>query len=208
MKKVGFILIMCLCTGFFSCKKQAPQIPSNKIVVDNTEAKTLLDINQNLALKEDSLLEIFVQKNDKSFIKNEIGFWYKIEQAGNGPKVTNKSTCNFTYRLALLNGKIVEKGKKQIGIGKKQKADNGNTYDNGEKNRNIRVNYNLFFFIFILIKFIIDILLIYFKPGFVLKEKKTKKINYTKVILISLISSSILIIIIFFIYKFNLKINV
>jgi len=120
MKKVGFILIMCLCTGFFSCKKQAPQIPSNKIVVDNTEAKTLLDINQNLALKEDSLLEIFVQKNDKSFIKNEIGFWYKIEQAGNGPKVTNKSTCNFTYRLALLNGKIVEKGKKQIGIGKKQ----------------------------------------------------------------------------------------
>ena len=98
--------------------------------------------------------------------------------------------------------------RKGVGIGKKQKADNGNTYDNGEKNRNIRVNYNLFFFIFILIKFIIDILLIYFKPGFVLKDKKTKKINYTKVILISLISSSILIIIIFFIYKFNLKINV
>ncbi|HET7732253.1 MAG TPA: FKBP-type peptidyl-prolyl cis-trans isomerase [Paludibacter sp.] len=120
MKKTGFLLVLCLCAGFYSCKKQAPQIPSNKVVVDNTEAKTLLDINQNLALKEDSLLEIFAKKKDKSFIKNEIGFWYKIELAGSGPKVTDKSTCNFSYKLTLLNGKTLEEGKKQVVIGKKQ----------------------------------------------------------------------------------------
>jgi FKBP-type peptidyl-prolyl cis-trans isomerase len=120
MKKIGSLLVICLCLGFFSCKKQAPQIPSNKIVIDNSNAETLLAINQNLAIKEDSLLEIFAKKKDKSFVKNEIGFWYKIDQAGNGLKVTDKSTCNFSYKLMLLNGKIVEEGKRQILIGKKQ----------------------------------------------------------------------------------------
>lgn len=120
MKKTGFLLVCCLCIGFFSCKKQAPQLPSNKVVADNTETKTLLDINQNLASKEDSLLEVFALKKDKAFIKNEIGFWYKIVLAGKGPKVEDKSTCNFSYRLTLLNEKTVEKGKKQIVIGKKQ----------------------------------------------------------------------------------------
>ncbi|HEY6915418.1 MAG TPA: FKBP-type peptidyl-prolyl cis-trans isomerase [Paludibacter sp.] len=120
MKKKGFLFVLCLCAGFYSCKKQAPQIPSNKVVVDNTEAQTLLDINQNLALKEDSSLEIFARKKDKSFIKNEIGFWYKIELAGSGPKVADNSTCNFSYKLLLMNGKTIETSKKHVVIGKKQ----------------------------------------------------------------------------------------
>ena len=120
MKKKGFIVVMCLCAGFLSCKKQAPQLPSNKVIADNTEANTLLDINQNLAQKEDSLLEVFALKKNKSFKKNEIGFWYKIEQTGKGSKVEDKSACNFSYKLTLLNGKTVEEDKKQIVIGKKQ----------------------------------------------------------------------------------------
>ena len=95
--------------------------------------------------------------------------------------------------------------RKGVGIGKKQKADNN---DNGEKNINTSINYNLFFFIFFVLKLIITFILIELKPDFVLKDIKTKKINYMKLILVSLFLSLILVSLIFLIYKFNLKINV
>lgn len=120
MNKFGFALVICLLAGFFSCKKQAPQLPSNKIEVDNSEAAALLDINQNLAAKEDSLLEAFAKKQNKAYVKHELGFWYIIEQAGTGQKVGDKSTCNFSYELTLLNGNKIEEGRKQITIGKKE----------------------------------------------------------------------------------------
>jgi len=79
----------------------------------------MLVINQSLAIKEDSLLEIYAKKKDKALIKNELGFWYKIEQSGKGLKVKDKSTCKFSYRLTKLDGKIIEKDRKQVIIGKK-----------------------------------------------------------------------------------------
>ena len=109
-----------VCFGFTSCKKQAPQVPSNKVVIDNSDTKALLEINQHLAKCEDSLVEVFAHKKDKAFIKNELGFWYKIDKPGKGEKITNKSACTLIFQVRLLNGKMVEKGKKQIVIGKKQ----------------------------------------------------------------------------------------
>ena len=120
MKKIGFALIICLVGGFYSCRKQSPQLPSNKIEVDNSEAKALLDINQNLTVKEDSLLEVFAKKQNKAYAKHELGFWYAIEQAGTGKKVGDKSICNFSYKLTLLTGNKIEEGRKQITIGKKE----------------------------------------------------------------------------------------
>lgn len=114
---VGFLLISF---GLPSCKKQAPQIPSNKIVIDNSDTQALLTINQDLAKKEDSILKLSVKKRDGKFIKNDLGFWYKIEQAGKGEKIIDKSTCSYTYQLSLLNGEFIQKGNKQILIGKKQ----------------------------------------------------------------------------------------
>ena len=119
MKKAGSILLIGWLVVLISCTKQAPQLPSNKFVADNSDTQTLLAINQNLALKEDSLLEIFAKK-DQSFKKNDLGFWYKIVRAGNGLKVKDKTECNISYQLMLINGKIVEKSNKQIVIGKKQ----------------------------------------------------------------------------------------
>lgn len=120
MNRIGFALIILLFAVFSSCKKQIPQLPSNKIEVDNSEAIALLDINQNLTVKEDSLLEVFAKKQNKTYVKHELGFWYAIEQAGTGKKVNGKATCNFSYELTLLNGDKIEVGRKQITIGKKQ----------------------------------------------------------------------------------------
>lgn len=120
MNRSRFTFIILLCVVLFSCKKQAPQLPSNKIVVDNSEAQTMLAINQNLAAKEDSLLQIFVDKKKQSFIKNELGFWYKIDKAGKGEIITDKSVCSYSYKLLLINEKSVKQGTVKTVIGKKE----------------------------------------------------------------------------------------
>lgn len=112
---------ICIVTGFMSCTKQAPQLPTNKIVVDNSNTQTMLAINQDLAVKEDSILRTVVAKmKDKAFTRDEIGFWYKIEKAGNGGIIEDKSTCSFSYKLLLTDGKQIGEGKKEIVIGKKE----------------------------------------------------------------------------------------
>lgn len=120
MRTKWFILVLCLSAGFVSCKKQAPQLPSNKIVVDNSEAQTMLAINQNLTAKEDSLLQVFVDKKKQSFIKNELGFWYKIDKKGTGEKIMDKSVCSYSYNLHLINEESVKQGIVKTVIGKKE----------------------------------------------------------------------------------------
>lgn len=120
MNKNSFLLIGLLCIALLSCNKQAPQLPSNKVVVDNSDAKTLLLINQNLATREDSILELLVTKKYKSFLKNETGFWYKVVETGNGKSIKNNSKYNIRYSLQLINGKEVETGKKEFVVGKKE----------------------------------------------------------------------------------------
>ena len=103
-----------------SCKHQSPQLPSNKGNVGDKDAASLLAINQNLAKKEDVLLMKFAQQRDKAFRKSDIGFWYKVEQLGNGPKVKDSVSCKFSVKLISLQGKVLRVDEKQIVVGKKQ----------------------------------------------------------------------------------------
>ncbi|MDR3653470.1 MAG: FKBP-type peptidyl-prolyl cis-trans isomerase [Paludibacter sp.] len=114
---LGIILIFILFLS--SCKKISPQLPSNKGNVEDKSSASLLMINQNLTLKEDSIIKKFAEK-DGSFKKNAIGFWYRISKTGKGASIKDSVSCNFEYHLLLLDGKTVEKGEKQIVIGKKQ----------------------------------------------------------------------------------------
>jgi len=98
--------------------------------------------------------------------------------------------------------------RKGIGIGKKQKVENENDDGGGDVYQKSENSYTVFFLIFFVLKITIALLLIYFKPKFIIKNQKTKQINYTKVVFISLISSLILVIIFFLFYKYNLKIHV
>ena len=106
--------------GLIACTKQAPQLPANKLVPDNSKAEALLAINENLTLREDSLLERFVSKSGKDFIKNELGYWYRVDQAGSGSKIEKESVCSFSYKLTLINGQIADTGHAKIKTGKKE----------------------------------------------------------------------------------------
>ena len=112
-----FVFVMLL-----SCNRQKPQLPSNKGSETDTSTVSLLTINRNLAKKEDVCLKQYVFHTDKSFKRNELGFWYKIEHAGKGSGIKDSTTCKISFRISTLNGKELQNEMKQVAIGKKQVA--------------------------------------------------------------------------------------
>ena len=121
MKKnqISSLIVSVLLIVFSSCNKPLPQLPSNKGNIADENVAKLLIINQSLAIKEDSILNQFTKK-DAAFKKNELGFWYKIDQTTNGQSLKDKDLCKFTCKILLLNGKVLSDDDKQIIIGKKQ----------------------------------------------------------------------------------------
>jgi len=119
MRERKFLLIALFCVGIISCVKQAPQLPSNKVIEKNNDNAALLRINSNLTKQEDSILAIIAQKKG-SFKKNNIGFWYHIFKTGKGNLVTDSTQCKFDYQLFKINDKLIHSGQKTIVIGKKQ----------------------------------------------------------------------------------------
>ena len=119
MRERRVLLIALFCVGFISCIKQAPQLPSNKVIQNNNDGAVLLKINSNLTKQEDERLTIIAQKAG-SFKKNNLGFWYQIFRTGKGESIADSSLCKFDYQLFKTNGKLINSGQNTIVIGKKQ----------------------------------------------------------------------------------------
>jgi len=115
----SFFFFVCIFCCFVSCKKQSPQLPSNKGNVADKNVVALLAINQKLALNEDSVIQEYAER-DVAFKKSELGFWYKIEKTSQSSLVKDKDICKFTCKLMLINGKVIQEDEKQVIIGKKQ----------------------------------------------------------------------------------------
>lgn len=121
--KISYLIGGIFIAGLVACSKQAPQLPANKFVPDNSKAQTLLAINESLIQREDSLLEVYAkQQNGEKFIKNELGFWYRIEKKGTGKKVQKEVDCSFSYTLRLINGDKVDEGDQTLKPGKKEET--------------------------------------------------------------------------------------
>jgi len=120
IKILKIFIILFFCFLIFSCHKQSPQLPSNKGVEKDQNGESLLAINENLAIKEDGLLRKFALQQKKTFKRSDLGFWYRIDQPGNGTKITDSVSCRVSYRLLSLDGKELERDVKQVIIGKKQ----------------------------------------------------------------------------------------
>ncbi|HOL00746.1 MAG TPA: FKBP-type peptidyl-prolyl cis-trans isomerase [Paludibacteraceae bacterium] len=119
--RVLFSVVFSLCF-VIACKKMPPQLPANKNVDDVQNTMSMMEINHQLALREDSLLQVYVANlKDKSFRKTETGLWYKIEKTKQGKKIKNNDVCQFSYELFSLDDKLLEKNEQEIiVIGKKQ----------------------------------------------------------------------------------------
>lgn len=119
MKKIFFIFF-ALCV-LLSCKKTtAPQLPSNKATVEDKDVLNLLEINQTLANKEDSLLQVYVSAIDSVFVKDDIGFWYRIYKHTSGKSIKEKDNVMVAYQLFSLEEEYLDADTVQVEIGKKQ----------------------------------------------------------------------------------------
>jgi FKBP-type peptidyl-prolyl cis-trans isomerase len=116
---VYIFLVLVICFGFISCIKQAPQLPSNKGIVKDKTPDSLLKMNHGLTIREDSLLKIFANKKG-SFQKNQVGFWYTVFKTGKGASIKDSVQCSYYFEIKKLSGEILQSGKNQIIIGKKQ----------------------------------------------------------------------------------------
>jgi FKBP-type peptidyl-prolyl cis-trans isomerase len=112
-------LLVAIAIILIACSKPSPQLPSNKGNRVDLNREGLLAVNKQLAMKEDSLLRVFAQQ-DINFKKNELGFWYKVDNKTNGKRPKEKDICAFSLQVLLLNNRVVQKTEEQIEIGKKQ----------------------------------------------------------------------------------------
>lgn len=115
-----FLIILIAGCLFLSCTKTAPQLPANKGNVVDKNISNLMEVNQKLAAKEDSILMIFATKADVKFKKSEIGFWYKVDAPTNGEPIKDKDFCNLSCTSLTLDMKVIQTETMQIVIGKKQ----------------------------------------------------------------------------------------
>lgn len=114
-----FAFILIITAIMVGCKKQAPQLPSNKGNVPDVEYETLLKANSALTEKEDSILKAFCEQSDIKYSKNELGFWYHKNQITDGKQIKEKDICEFELIIMTLDKKIRIKEIKKIVIGKK-----------------------------------------------------------------------------------------
>ncbi len=97
-----------------------PQLPANKGVVKDEKSIALLNVNKELAIKEDSILSAYVKISKSDYSKSELGFWYKIDTKSEGELISKQEECEFTYTMSDLSGNILEKDRIKILFGKKQ----------------------------------------------------------------------------------------
>ncbi|MDO9154740.1 MAG: FKBP-type peptidyl-prolyl cis-trans isomerase [Paludibacter sp.] len=117
MKTYLHLLIILL---MFSCTKPAPQLPSNKGNQADTVSKSLLKINEELIIREDSLIAELIKNKYPDFKKHSFGFWYKTDPLSKRLLLKDSDKCTLIYSLSALNGeKLIEK-KITITIGNKE----------------------------------------------------------------------------------------
>jgi FKBP-type peptidyl-prolyl cis-trans isomerase len=120
-KFAGFVFVGLLIGSVtISCRKQAPQLPSNKVSAVDTNALFVLEMNKELALKEDSILKVYVSQSDALYEKDELGFWYRITKRTNGVWGSELKNCSFDYKMKLLNGEVLLEESKQAVLGRKE----------------------------------------------------------------------------------------
>lgn len=96
-----------------SCSDPAPQVPYNKIEREDTEG-SLVEMNRQFALIEDSLINDYVEKNSLSFKTTKSGLRYVITDKGNGKRIREADKVTFRYSVAALDSVPSDKMKNVV----------------------------------------------------------------------------------------------
>lgn len=97
-----------------------PQLPANKSNTTDSVGLAIQTANQRLIAGEDSVLEVYVQKNKLGVVKTSSGLWLKIEKNTEGEKLKDLESCKIHYQMFSLADSLLLEKTETILIGKKQ----------------------------------------------------------------------------------------
>lgn len=113
MRKSLSISLCCLMMliGLEACHKTKPQIPTNRI--DKNQLKEKMLVYNKLCLQEENKeITNYITDKQLQMEHSPLGFWYSINQKGDGPFIKKTQTVSISYSLELLNGTICEQSSK------------------------------------------------------------------------------------------------
>jgi FKBP-type peptidyl-prolyl cis-trans isomerase len=88
---------------FSSCQKKA-QMPSNKIVEEDSTSTNMIKLNKLLAEVEDKEIKSYIQKSKVQYQASPLGFWYHIDQQGTGKQINDGTDVVIEYEVGGLSG--------------------------------------------------------------------------------------------------------
>jgi FKBP-type peptidyl-prolyl cis-trans isomerase FkpA len=102
-----------------SCRNTEKK-PADKNNTNNQEL--LLRVNKYLLKKDDDAIKGFIKRHGWAMKQSQTGLWYEILEKGNGKKAINGKMASFSYKLWLLDGRLIYSsdslGNKSFRIGK------------------------------------------------------------------------------------------
>ena len=102
MKRIllTWILLGTLCV-WGGCNRTKPQTPANRPVKD-TVTMGLMSLNQRYVQEATKQLETYVKNASIDYLMNEMGYWYHVQEAGNGPLATEMEKLTIHRREFAL----------------------------------------------------------------------------------------------------------
>jgi len=104
----------------FSCKKQQPQLPANKNAEKDTVRMGMVEINRKLIEIEDSTLTVYVKNLELPFVRDSLGYWYRLHSESTAKHSVTDSVFTIEYKVYSLDGKLLKQKTAKIELGKKQ----------------------------------------------------------------------------------------
>ena len=120
VNKYPLFLVFVITLMLISCRKPVPQLPSNKITDENNPELAMREMNKIMTQREDSAIQVLVNKQPVKYSKTRSGVWYNILQKTTADSLKTDSTVTFSYKMYDLNGQPIKEEKKTIKFGKKE----------------------------------------------------------------------------------------
>ena len=116
----SLLLVFLFGLGSNACKKNAAQFPSNKTVDNDSTEQSLIEMNKALTIREDSLIQSYINKQSVVFRKTPSGVWYRIQKTTKLDSIKNDSIISFSYIAYSLEGVKLKEGIKTNKFNKKE----------------------------------------------------------------------------------------
>ena len=101
-------LIFIFITILISCKHPAQEDNSELAIERNKKKEALINLNRYTTIRNQELIQRFLDRSGWEMKKTETGLWYEIYYPGNGNSVKAGSTISYLFTATLLDGSFCD----------------------------------------------------------------------------------------------------